>query len=171
VSYGKTQIYTDRCHTPIGWFRAISDSRHLIRLDWNQSGWLGEDLPDNVSRETVDQLDAYFRSRLHSFNLPLCPVGVSETKRHWLDVMATIPFGITISYTDFANAAGHPKAARTAGSICATNSIPIIYPCHRVLLKSGELGNYGGGSSLPATHKENLLRKAFLINHEEQQLY
>ena len=38
-----------------------------------------------------------------------------------------------MSYAEFASLAGKPKAARAAGSICANNPIPIIYPCHRVI--------------------------------------
>ena len=78
--------------------------------------------------------------------------------------------GTTVSYAAFAAAAGHPKAARAAGTACATNPVPIIYPCHRVLRTDGQLGNYGGGSHLPPTHQDNLQRKAFLISHETQQL-
>ena len=34
---------------------------------------------------------------------------------------------------------------RATGTACATNPIPIVVPCHRVLPASGRLGNYGGG--------------------------
>ena len=41
--------------------------------------------------------------------------------------------------------AGNPRAVRATGTACATNPIPIVVPCHRVLPASGRLGNYGGG--------------------------
>ena len=157
-------------HTSLGWIRAISDGQHLIYLDWNQTGWTDHDQPDDVSRETITQLTAYFQGHLRSFDLPLLPAGMNQSRRRWLDVMATIPFGTTVSYAAFAAAAGHPNAARAAGTACATNPIPIIYPCHRILRTNGQLGNYGGGSHLPPTHQDNLQRKSFLINHETQQL-
>ena len=84
--------------------------------------------------------------------------------------MANISFGTTISYATFAAAAGAPKAARAAGTACATNPIPIIYPCHRVICKNGTIGHYGGGSQLVPSHKDNVARKAFLIAHEKSQL-
>ena len=84
--------------------------------------------------------------------------------------MANIAFGTTISYAIFAAAAGAPKAARAAGTACATNPIPIIYPCHRVIRKNGTTGHYGGGSQLAPSHKDNVARKAFLIAHEKSQL-
>lgn len=163
-------LFSVKCHTPVGWVRAVSDGHYLIRLDWNQAGWREQDQPDDVSRETVFQITEYFFNELHYFDLPLRPTGISNSRLHWLDTMATIPFGTTMSYDDFAIAAGHPRAARVAGTACATNPIPIIYPCHRILRKSGALGNYGGGSFLPPTHRDNLKRKAFLINHEKQKL-
>ena len=165
-----TTIFSQRTRTSLGWIRAISNGQHLIYLDWNQTGWTDHDQPDDVSRETINQVTAYLHGNLRYFNLPLMPAGASQSRRRWLDVMATIPFGITISYADFAAAAGHPKAARVAGSACATNPIPIIYPCHRVLRKEGQLGNYSGGSHLPPTHQDNLQHKAFLISHETRQL-
>ena len=169
--YSQRGLFSNRKQTSLGWIRAISDGQHLIYLDWNQTGWIDHDQPDDVSRETIVQLTAYFHGELRCFDLPLLPVGASPSRRHWLDVMAKIPFGTTISYAAFATAAGYPKAARAAGTACATNPLPIIYPCHRVLHKNGQLGSYGGGSHLPPTHQNNLQRKAFLINHETQQLH
>ncbi len=29
------QFFYQSCQTPVGWLRAISDSAHLIQLDWN----------------------------------------------------------------------------------------------------------------------------------------
>lgn len=170
MSNADTTIFSQSTHTSLGWIRAISNGQHLIYLDWNQTGWTDNDQPDDVSRETINQLTAYFHGDLRCFDLPLMPFGVNLPRRRWLDIMATIPFGITISYAEFAAAAGHPKAVRAAGTACSTNPIPIIYPCHRVLRKDGRLGNYGGGSRLPPTHQDNLQRKAFLISHETQQL-
>ena len=164
------RLFSQSCFTSVGWFRAVSNGYKLICLDWNQTGWSNQDHPDNVSRETIIQLKAYFCGALRYFNLPLEPKDVSQVRRHWLDTMATIPYGTTISYADLAAAAGRPKAARAAGTACATNPIPIIYPCHRILRKNGALGNYGGGSFLPPIHPDNLQRKAYLINHEAQQL-
>jgi O-6-methylguanine DNA methyltransferase len=170
VSYSQGRLFSQRTQTSLGWIRAISDGQHLIYLDWNQTGWADHDRPDDVSRETITQLTAYFQDDLRCFDLPLLPTGVSQSRRRWLDVMATIPFGTTINYAALATAAGHPNAARAAGTACATNPIPIIYPCHRVLRSDGQLGNYGGGSHLPPTHQDNLQRKMFLISHEKKKL-
>jgi len=154
--------------SPLGWIRPVSDGTALVRLDWDQLRWPEPDHPDDVSRETVRQLEAYFAGEQRAFDLPLNPEGKSAAAKHWLTIMTTIPYGHTVTYQEFAEAAGYPKAARVAGSICAKNPIPIIYPCHRVLKSDGSLGNYGGGSSLSPAHPENLARKDALLSLEKR---
>jgi len=56
-----------------------------------------------------------------------------------------VPPGATISYGELAELVGHPGAARAVGTTMATNPVPIILPCHRVLASDGTLGGYGGG--------------------------
>ena len=56
-----------------------------------------------------------------------------------------IDYGQTLSYAQLAQQIGKPKAVRAVGSACATNPIPIVLPCHRVLRTDGSLGGYLGG--------------------------
>ena len=159
-------FYMSSLQTDFGWMRPISDGNSLIRLDWNQIGWHEPDRPDHVSRETKSQLEAFFNGHLKQFTLPLAPAGKNATGQYWLNVMAKIPYGTVISYAAFANFADKPRAARAAGSICASNPIPIIYPCHRVVHTDGTLGSYGGGSDHHPKHPDNIARKAALIRLE-----
>ena len=159
-------LYMSSLKTDFGWMRPISDGNSLIRLDWNQTGWHEPDRPDHVSRETSSQLQAFFSGYLQQFDLPLSPTGKNANGLYWLNIMKEIPYGTLMSYGEFAGFAGKPKAARAAGSICAGNPIPIIYPCHRVIRADGKLGNYGGGSDHHPTHADNVARKAALIKLE-----
>ena len=159
-------LYFTSLKTDFGWFRPISDGQSLIRLDWNQTRWDNLDHPDNVSRETKSQLEAFFAGNLRQFNLPLAPAGKSATGKRWLEAMARIPYGTVVTYGEFAALAGNRKATRAAGSACAGNPIPIIYPCHRVVRSDGSLGNYGGGSDKHSTHPDNLARKMNLLKLE-----
>ena len=159
-------LYTSILKTDFGWLRPISDGNSLIRLDWNQTGWHEPDRPNHVSRETKSQLEAFFNGCLQQFDLPLAPAGKNISGQYWLNMMVKIPYGTVMSYAEFAEFAGKPKAARAAGSICASNPIPIIYPCHRIIRTGGKLGNYGGGSNHHPTHPDNLARKAALIKLE-----
>ena len=56
-----------------------------------------------------------------------------------------VPFGQVTSYKELAQRAGHPRAHRAVGMAMATNPVPIVVPCHRVLRTGGALGGYGGG--------------------------
>ena len=67
-----------------------------------------------------------------------------------LRATARIPYGRTASYREIARRAGSPSAFRAAGSALATNPLPIVVPCHRVLPSSGELGSYRGGAAAKA---------------------
>jgi methylated-DNA-[protein]-cysteine S-methyltransferase len=53
--------------------------------------------------------------------------------------------GEVVTYGALARQAGNPRAVRAVGTACATNPVPIVVPCHRVLPASGRLGSYGGG--------------------------
>ena len=166
--FSRDQIFTSRLQTDFGWMRSVSDGNNLIRLDWRQSSWPQADHPDSISRETLSQIQAYLRGKLKELTLPLHPDGASDVKRHWLNVMARIPYGQTMTYSEYANYAGKPKAARSAGSLCANNPIPIIYPCHRVIRADGKLGNYSGGDKNNPTSKMNVARKKHLLLLEAQ---
>ena len=65
----------------------------------------------------------------------LRPTSTSPAHQHWLNVMASIQYVTTISYAEFATAAGVPNAVSAAGTACATNKMPINYPYHRIVHK------------------------------------
>jgi methylated-DNA-[protein]-cysteine S-methyltransferase len=75
--------------------------------------------------------------------------------RRVLDVCRRIPRGETISYRELATRAGSPAAARAAGQVMATNCLPLIIPCHRVITTSGSLGGYS--NRLGLAMKQRLL--------------
>jgi methylated-DNA-[protein]-cysteine S-methyltransferase len=70
-------------------------------------------------------------------------------------VVRSIPYGETLSYSQVAELSGSPKAARAVGNVMANNRFPIVVPCHRVLASGGKLGGFSapGGTSF----KQSLL--------------
>ena len=56
-----------------------------------------------------------------------------------------IPFGKAVTYEDIARHIGTPTASRAVGNAVGSNPIPFLIPCHRVIRKLGEFGNYGEG--------------------------
>jgi methylated-DNA-[protein]-cysteine S-methyltransferase len=95
--------------------------------------------------EAAREIDEYFAGRRHRFGLPLDHRLSSGFRREVLAQLPSIGYGHTASYATIAAAVGHPKAFRAVGTACATNPLPVVVPCHRVIKSGGELGNYRGG--------------------------
>ncbi len=107
---------------------------------------------DEVARE----IDEYFTKHRKTFDLTL-DLSLSRGFRQLVQVhLPEIGYGQTRSYRDVAELVGNPKAVRAVGTACATNPLPIVVPCHRVLRTDGTLGGYIGG----------LEAKAALLNLE-----
>ncbi len=102
---------------------------------------------DAVARE----LDEYFERRRQRFDVLLdwqLSAGFCSTVLHHLP---EIGYGHTASYSTVAQLAGNPKAVRAVGSACATNPLPVVVPCHRVVRADGAMGGYLGGSEAKRT--------------------
>lgn len=105
---------------------------------------------DEVARE----LDDYFAGRRRAFDVPVDLRLARGFRLGVLEHLREIPYGHTESYAEVAAAAGSPRAVRAVGSACATNPLPVVVPCHRVVRSDGGLGGYLGGIAT----KEYLLR-------------
>jgi methylated-DNA-[protein]-cysteine S-methyltransferase len=99
----------------------------------------------------VRELDEYFGGRRRSFDLPLDLRLATGFRRTVLSHLPDVGYGRTASYAAVAALAGNPKAFRAAASACATNPLPIVVPCHRVIYSDGRIGNYRGGPDAKRT--------------------
>jgi methylated-DNA-[protein]-cysteine S-methyltransferase len=94
------------------------------------------------------ELDEYFAGRRRVFSIPLdwsLSRGFRQlVQRHLPD----IGYGQTRTYGQVAALVGNPNAVRAVGTACATNPLPVIVPCHRVLRADGTTGGYVGGPSV-----------------------
>ncbi|HEX2420737.1 MAG TPA: MGMT family protein [Acidimicrobiia bacterium] len=79
--------------------------------------------------------------------LPLDLRGVTAFRREIMLIATTIPRGEVRPYQWLARLAGRPGAARAVGTAMATNPIPLIVPCHRVVRADGTLGAYSLGGA------------------------
>jgi len=59
--------------------------------------------------------------------------------------MSLIPYGKTVSYQELGKMVGLQNGSRAIGNACANNPLPLIFPCHRVIRKNGDLGGFSGG--------------------------
>jgi methylated-DNA-[protein]-cysteine S-methyltransferase len=93
----------------------------------------------------ASELEEYFAGRRRRFDVPLDWRLSAGFRRTVLGHLEDIGYGHTATYAAVAQLAGNPKAVRAVGSACATNPLPVVVPCHRVLRSDGGLGGYRGG--------------------------
>jgi len=101
---------------------------------------------DATSRE----LDEYFAGHRTTFTVNLDWRLSAGFRATVLQHLADIEYGHTASYATVAQLAGRPKAFRAVGTACATNPLPVIVPCHRVVRSDGSMGGYLGGPDAKA---------------------
>jgi AraC family transcriptional regulator of adaptative response/methylated-DNA-[protein]-cysteine methyltransferase len=99
---------------------------------------------DDAIAPAVESLLDYLAGTLPHPDLPLDVQATAFQRRVWSE-LTTIPPGETRSYAEIAAAIGQPEARRAVGRACATNPVPLVVPCHRVLRSDGALGGYRWG--------------------------
>jgi methylated-DNA-[protein]-cysteine S-methyltransferase len=153
--------------SPIGDLVVAATPSGVVKINFGGEDEMIDDLARRISPRVLRapsrldavrrELDEYFAGRRQVFEVPLDWRLSKGFRRIALDELARgVHFGHTVSYKQLAEQAGSPKASRAIGSAMATNPIPIIVPCHRVLRTGGDLGGYGGG----------LDAKRWLLRHE-----
>jgi AraC family transcriptional regulator, regulatory protein of adaptative response / methylated-DNA-[protein]-cysteine methyltransferase len=97
-------------------------------------------------------------------DLPLDIQATAFQWRVWQELQA-IPYGDTRSYSEVAQAIGAPRAARAVARACATNPVPLVIPCHRVVREDGSSGGYRYGKE----RKQQLLEQEAKVAQQEPQ--
>jgi methylated-DNA-[protein]-cysteine S-methyltransferase len=91
------------------------------------------------------ELDEYFNRQREDFDLSL-DLSLSRSFRQLVQRhLPDIGYGQTRTYRQLAELVGNPKAVRAVGTACATNPLPVVLPCHRVVRADGTPGRYIGG--------------------------
>ncbi|MBA2390538.1 MAG: methylated-DNA--[protein]-cysteine S-methyltransferase [Geodermatophilaceae bacterium] len=152
--------------TPVGTLLLATTERGLVRVAYPSEDHAAvlEQLATRVSPRVLrvparldlaaTELEEYFTGRRQLFDLPLDLQLSQGFRRTVLSHLTDIGYGATASYAEIAAAAGNPKAVRAVGSACATNPLPVVVPCHRVVRSDGTTGQYVGGADV----KKALLR-------------
>jgi len=144
----KESLAIEILETPIGALRLVASARGLRRVDFangaKPASHSGDDRAKAHLARAEKQLREYFAGQRREFTLTLDPEGDGFPQRVW-QALSEIPFGETLTYGQVAARLGNRAAARAVGRACATNPIPVVVPCHRVLDSAGKLHGYGGG--------------------------
>ena len=103
--------------------------------------------PERVTAVTT-QLRQYLNKEREQFDVPIDWSVMTPFQETALRVVVGIGYGRTLTYQDVARLIGKPKAVRAVGRANATNPIPLVIPCHRVLGSDGKLHGYGAPGGL-----------------------
>ncbi|KPJ75890.1 MAG: 6-O-methylguanine DNA methyltransferase [Deltaproteobacteria bacterium SG8_13] len=141
-------------------FVQTGDADHMV--DWLQRQW-----PKATLQHEQDETFLLHR-RVFDFapGREPAPVhlyvrGTNFQIKVW-EALLKIPLGKAVAYEDIARHIGMPRAARAVGNAVGSNPIPFLIPCHRVIRKMGDFGNYGEG---PARKKAILGWEAVAAMH------
>lgn len=135
--------------SPVGqlFLAGTPDTLHIIEFSKNgmsgvpKDGWQKD---ERVFSKPISQLNEYFCGERTEFSVELELAGTDFQRKVW-EVLATIPFGTTLSYGEVARRIGQPTASRAVGMANNANPIPIIIPCHRVIGANRSMVGFGGG--------------------------
>ncbi|HEX3815812.1 MAG TPA: methylated-DNA--[protein]-cysteine S-methyltransferase [Mycobacteriales bacterium] len=143
--------------SPVGSLLLAATDRGLVRVAFASEGYdtVLQELSDRVSPRilnaparldgTAHELEEYFAGRRRTFDVALDWRLSTGFRNAVLHQLIDIGYGDTASYSAIAQSAGSPRAVRAVGSACATNPLPLIVPCHRVVRSDGSMGGYRGG--------------------------
>jgi AraC family transcriptional regulator of adaptative response/methylated-DNA-[protein]-cysteine methyltransferase len=99
---------------------------------------------DEKFERTVAKVVGFVENPGVGLDLPLDVRGTAFQQRVW-QALRNIPLGSTATYTEIAARVGLPKGARAVARACATNSVAVAIPCHRVVRTDGSLSGYRWG--------------------------
>jgi AraC family transcriptional regulator of adaptative response/methylated-DNA-[protein]-cysteine methyltransferase len=123
--------------------------------DWKQATMIED------HRSTVALIEPIFDLRYSHRGKPLNVHlrGTNFQLKVW-EALLQIPAGEVTTYAGIASRIGNPNATRAVGTAVGHNPIAVLIPCHRVIRKIGEFGNYRYG----ALRKKALLAREFALS-------
>lgn len=153
-------------NTPLGDLRLAASDLGLLAVEWTDSQpeldvYLRRlKRPVQISqaklRRYAKELKEYLAGKRREFTFAIDWSSFRPFQRRTLQAVYSIPYGETRTYGEIAAQIGRPNAYRAVGRANATNPMPLVIPCHRVIGADGKLHGYGGGEGLPT--KEWLLK-------------
>lgn len=163
VEHGVLDVAYRTIDSPVGELLLAATEDGLVRVAFDVEGHdsVLETLAERVSPRILKsaarldpvaaQFEQYFTRRRHAFDVKLDYRLSKGFRRAVLLQLPRIAYGHTESYADVARASGSPRAVRAVGTACATNPLPLVVPCHRVVRSDGSLGRYAGGEAAKRT--------------------
>ena len=146
--------------TPIGpvWVGVSERGLAAVEIGGEREGFVRRTLARRGFCEVSDdpggalaaarQIDEYLAGERREFSLPIDWSGVGPFQAEALRRVLAIPYGQVTTYGEIARQIGRPGASRAVGRANATNPLPLVIPCHRVIGSDGKLHGYGAPGGL-----------------------
>lgn len=167
----RVQVFVDALPvTPLGPIWVAVGERGLVAVEFSRKGWPPADLAAQPRHIALDdfvlalerqgfqiqtassvpaamaaaQILEYLHGQRKNFDLDIDWARLRPFQSQVLKTTCAIPYGQTCTYAEVADRIQRPRAARAVGRAEATNPMPLVIPCHRVLGSDGQLHGYGG---------------------------
>ena len=101
-----------------------------------------------ITTPILQEVSAYLQGDRQHFSTPIDWTGMTPFQVKVRQAVIDIPYGRTAAYGQVAANLGKPDAARAVGRANATNPIPLVIPCHRLVGADGSLRGYGGAGGV-----------------------
>lgn len=126
----------------------VDKNNYGMALSELETKWPAAELTESttLSKEINARLWEHFQGKETPSPLPITLRGTNFQLKIW-EALLMIQPGVIVTYQDIAVQVGLPNASRAVGNAVSSNPIPVLIPCHRVIRKSGEFGNYRYGST------------------------
>jgi AraC family transcriptional regulator of adaptative response/methylated-DNA-[protein]-cysteine methyltransferase len=141
--------------TPFGNVFIASTRKGICRMVFyeNEHEPLEKLTADYENAQLLSETDNCHLAALNIFNPSHSPAqmklhlkGTSFQIKVW-EALLKIPMGAVSTYGDIALQLNHQNAARAVGTAVGSNPVAYLIPCHRVIRKDGNFGEYMWGSA------------------------
>jgi methylated-DNA-[protein]-cysteine S-methyltransferase len=138
----------------------VSADQSALNKQLNRLGFQEIVKDQTKTAAALREISEYLHGERETFELPIDWSVLTPFQKRALRATFEIPYGQVSTYGEIARQLGNPRAARAVGRAEATNPMPLVIPCHRVIGADGGLHGYGAG--------EGLATKAWLLELERK---
>ena len=163
----KKTWFDELTKSPLGALSVVVTQAGVCRITFGKARDLAfeqaEGNPPSSLYHALRQLREYLAGERRNFDLPLDLDECTPFQSRVLAACREIPYGQMLTYGELALMAGAAaSASRAVGMIMASNPLPLVIPCHRVVGKDGKLHGYAAPGGVES--------KAWLLQMEGARL-